>query len=243
MKQTVALICLVLAGCGGATPAEVTMSEEERRAFCSGNYDATGDPYSVVETDDWRLGDLPLWSTPEVVRNRFGAPDTTFQELPWTDVLGVSRFVVGRDTLSFGTVRDTLAFPYGFPLRLGALSTGRVTLGAGASSAEVEAAFPLSYRCRNWPLGANLAYLPYDTEVFVDDTTNGGRVALWLRNDSLIAVGVDSHFGSMDERVRPRRSDSGTHNPPLQADPRHQRFRSGRASAYPALRAARQPSA
>ena len=207
MKQLLLLSAALLAGCGGVAATEPAMSEEERRAFCSDNYDSSGDPYSVVETDDWRLGDMPLWSTPASLRSELGAPDTTFRELPWTDVFGVVQYVIGPDTLRFGTVRDSVAYPYEYPLRLGALLTGDATFALGAPASNVEAAFPLSYRCRNWPLGANLTYLPYDTEVFVDDTTGGGRVALWLRNDSLIAVGVDTHFDSMDERVRPRRSD------------------------------------
>ena len=187
MKHSLLLCVALISGCGG-------LSETERRALCSEAFDNGGDFYSVAETDDWRLGDLPLWSTPEQLRGQFGTPDTTFQQLFWTDVFGVMRFVVGADTLGFVTVRDSLAYPGEFPLRYGPLAAGGEVFEAGDPASKVEGAFPESYRCRNWPLGANLAYLPYDTEVFVDDTTGGGRIAFWLRNDSLLAVGVDSHF-------------------------------------------------
>ena len=60
--------------------------------------------------------------------------------------------------------------------------------------------FPLSYRCRNWPLGVSLAFTPWDTEVIIDDTTrNRHTVLLLLRNDSLIAVGVETYLGSVDD--------------------------------------------
>ena len=200
MRQLLALSFLLVAGCGG-------MSEAERRAACSDVYDSGGDFYTVVETDGWTVGDLPLWSSPEQLRAQLGAPDTSYQELVWTDVFGVMVFVVEADTLGFTTVRDSLAYPGWYPLRLGPLAAGPEVFEAGDPASKVERAFPESWRCRNWPLAANLSYLPYDTEVFVDDTTGGGRIAFWLRNDSLLAVGVDSHFDSMDDRVRSRRSD------------------------------------
>lgn len=184
-----------------------TLTHAVRRAYCSSRLNSGEDFYSVVETDDWRLGGLPLWSSPEVLASRLGPPDTTFrEELPWTDIFGWARFTAGPDTLWFHTVRDSLAYPGKFPLRLGALTAGDVTLEAGAPASEVAAAFPESYRCRNWPLGASLIGTPYDTEVFVDDTTGGGgRIALWLQDDRLVAVGVYEHFGSMAERQPPPR--------------------------------------
>ena len=186
-----------------------TLTHAVRRAYCGNLFDSGENFYSVVRTDSWEVGGVPVWSTPVRVRSQLGEPESVSREqIPWTDAFGVMRYVSRSDTAWFSTFRDSLAYPTEYPLSFGALTTDRGTFRDGTSESEIAASFPESYRCRNWPLGASLYLRPYDTEVFVDDTSDtGGRLVLWLREGQLRAVGVYDHWASMDERTPSRRSD------------------------------------
>ena len=180
-----------------------TLDDAVRHGYCSGLDNSGDDVFSVAETAGWRVGPLPVWSTPGAIRQQLGEPDSTFRvEKPWGGDSGFMRFVIRSDTAWFNTFRDRLAFPTEFPLSLGALTTDRGTFEAGTAESEVAAAFAESYRCRNWPpaaAGPSLCARPYDTAVFVDDQLEtGGRLVLWLRDGRLEAVGVDDYWGAQE---------------------------------------------
>ncbi|PAP77206.1 hypothetical protein BSZ37_12575 [Rubrivirga marina] len=197
MKQTAALICLLLAGCA--------TSDADRRAACEEAFQSGGDWYSVVQTDDWRIGALPFWSSPEAVRSALGTPDTVRSEFPWSDDLGVIAYPRHPSgPVTFNTLGDSLAYPKQFELGDNVLLTDRGRFGAGTPLSEFRNAFPESYRCRDWPLGAGWSDGLYESELAVDDTSRVARVALWFRDGGLVAVGVSQYAADEEHRTPPR---------------------------------------
>ena len=200
MKQASTLL-LLLTGCATSSTEP---SDTERRTACAETFDDGGYPYSIADTKLWQIGSLPLWSSLDQLRSTLGEPDSTFEEVPWTDALRILVYPNRSERpVWITTLNDTLAYPAQFELGNDALTTDRGRLEAGASLAEVQEAFPDSYRCRDWPLGAGMFDGLYDTEVLVDDTTRAARIALWFRDGGLVAVGVNQFAGDSDYRTSP----------------------------------------
>ena len=122
-----------------------------------------------------------------------GEPDTVSTSIEPSDILATWHYRQSSGPALFVTVADTLAYPTQLELADGSLITDRGTFEPGASLAEVERAFPKSYRCRDWPLGAGWLYGDAATQLIVEDTARAATLALWFENEKLKSVGVSQY--------------------------------------------------
>ena len=187
MRLITTLLLLVCAGCSASADRNAEVDA------CIDAYESGGFPYDVASTDDWRLGEEPVWTSPAGLRASRGEPDTVSTSIEPSDILATWHYRQSSGPALFVTVADTLAYPTQLELADGSLITDRGTFEPGASLAEVERAFPKSYRCRDWPLGAGWLYGDAATQLIVEDTARAATLALWFENEKLKSVGVSQY--------------------------------------------------
>jgi hypothetical protein len=82
MKRLI-LSCLLVVGCTSEYERKYGESEaeyEERASACAERAAASEYVFTLVNTDRWRVGATPLWSTSERLRTTLGPPDTCFKD-------------------------------------------------------------------------------------------------------------------------------------------------------------------
>lgn len=195
--------CLLVVGCTSEYERKYGESEgeyETRTLACEERSAAGEYVFTLVSTDRWRVGSTSLWSTPERVRATLGPPDTTYQ-LPQRIKFGpdIEQFGYGR--LGGGlegykgvtVVNDSLAYIGYAELGSEPLVTDRGRFEPGVPLAEVREAFPESYECRDWRVGA--LYLDqFHPVVAATDSARGAHVLLLFRDERLVSVGIDYYM-------------------------------------------------
>lgn len=179
MRLLLSLICLLfLAGC--------EPSEEERYRECAALLEQGEYVLDVISTETWRIGQLPFWATPKELRAVLRVPIEA--EVP---IAGMQWVRYDQPRASFTILGDTLAYPSFFDLLSDSLVTDRGVFSSGTSSSRMRAAFPRSYRCRNFALNEHGDL--YDTQVLLADTVREAQIALWFQDGGLVAVGEYWH--------------------------------------------------
>lgn len=205
MKRLV-ITCLLIAGCTSEYERKYgeSVAEYEHRALaCEEKVSGGEHPFSVVSTDQWRVGATPFWSTAERVRAALGAPDSTSQPLqlkfgPDLKFLSYGRLGDGTGgSVGVTVVNDSLAYLDYAELRSEPLVTDRGRFEPGAPLSEVREAFPESYQCRDWGT-ASLYDDQFHPVLVATDTARGAHVRLKFLNEKLYSVGTDYY---MQERV------------------------------------------
>ena len=198
------LACLLLAGCTsdyerayGETKAEY----KARASACDEKVAANEHIFTLVDTDGWRVGATPFWSTPERVRSTLGPPDSTRPALlrietgPDLDFLVYERRGDGAEgRLDVTVVNGSLAYLSHADLLAEPLQTDRGRFEPGASLAEVREAFPESYECRD-VAGFASAYSDRFSPVLVaTDTARGARALLLFKDERLVGAATDYYM-------------------------------------------------
>ena len=170
-------------------------------------YEASGGlRYDYATTDSWRLGPLPLWTTPAAVARVYGPADPAPADTGFTrKLMGPTRTrtfgsaeSAGEDSPpTFDLIGDTLAYPNVVSLRGRSLQTDRGAVRYGDPVEEVAALFPVSAACSGENASDWLYREPgrFDTFVAVADSARRARVAFLFRGDSLVAIGVAGYEG------------------------------------------------
>ena len=206
MKRFV-VSCLLVAGCTSEYDRKYGESESEyeaRVSMCDERDAADEHVFSLVNTDRWRVGATPFWSTSERVRAALGPPDTTHRVLqlrfgPKLEFLGYDRLGDRSDgRLDATVVNDSLAYLSYADLRTGPLSTDRGDFEPGSPLSAVREAFPESYECRDWGRVGGQYHDNFYPVLVATDTTRGAQVFLLFQDERLVSVGTDYY---MQERV------------------------------------------
>ncbi len=207
------LACLLLAGCTSEyerTYGETEAEYEARASACEERVVANEYIFSFVDTDRWRVGAVPFWSTPERVRSILGAPDSTrttviqIEAWPKLDYLVYERSDEGADgRLTVTVVNDSLAYLSHADLLAEPLQTDRGRFAPGVSLAEVREAFPESYECRDL-VGFASAYSDRFSPVLVaTDTARGARALLLFKDERLVGAATDYYMQEVKHRSTP----------------------------------------
>ena len=203
MKRLI-LICLLVTGCTSEYERKYgeSKAEYERRiSACDEKAGADEHVFTLVDTDRWRVGTTPFWSTSENVRATLGPPDSTFRwpsptEFgPDLDYLFYQRSDESLNhDLTLTVINDSLAYLSNADLGVEPLLTDRGQFEPGAPLAEVREAFPESYACREWgTAGGEYRDLFYPV-LAATDTARGAHVLLLFRDERLIGVGLDYYM-------------------------------------------------
>ena len=203
--------CLLFVGCTSEyerTYGESEAEYVERVSACSER--AAADEYvlTLVDTDRWRVGAVPFWSTSERVRGDLGVPDSTFGGLPLASSPTLDYLVYERpedrgSRVVAAVVNDSLAYLSDVRLGTQSLVTDRGRFERGAPLSEVREAFPETYGCRDMAgLGGSYQY-HFSPVLVVTDTTRGTHVMLLFKDERLVGAGTDYYMQESKHRAGP----------------------------------------
>lgn len=168
-------------------------SEEARFLECTKAFEE-GRAFDVADTDAWRLGRLPFWSTLDRVKEVYGAPSDSSSLLGslWSYRFGT------EDVIVFEVIGDSLAYPGQVHLERDTLYTSRGALHSGLTEKDLRPLFPQSQECPDFPIGAAWSSDLYDAQWSIWDSTRRAIVNLYFRDERLVGVGVGSYERAME---------------------------------------------
>lgn len=156
--------------------------------------------HDIEDTGVWRVGGLPLWTTPDWVLSTLGEPEWVHVGAPWDSEVGSVEDVA---TLRYDSLRttyvfvgDTLAFLAWAPIGSTGLIGAEHSFEDGAKIGDIRSTYPQSYRCRSWPRRRAPVDSLSPTYMTLVDTLRGALVELQFEQSGLASAGVYRHEGT-----------------------------------------------
>ena len=196
MRLFAALLLLAFVGCKSEADRWADQLYECKVAL----YERGEVVYDVVDTSGWSIGGLPVWTTPDRVRELLGRADSGYPGAPWNagypapfaERVSTHRYKGRGATYVF--LGDSLAFLTSASLDGGSLRTDTGPLPSGSALIDIESRYPQSYECRSIPTQRYAALDSLSqTFIAVADTARGATVLLEVDEGGLVGAGIVWH--------------------------------------------------
>ena len=208
------LVGLLAFGCTSEyerTYGESEAEYEKRVSACDIKAAAGEYVFTLVDSDRWRVGTTPFWSTAEQVRATLGPPDTSYQEVVWIaggpdlEYHGYNRPSAEADGyLDVTVINDSLTYISHADLGAEPLVTDRGRFQPGAPLAEIRAAFSNSYECLDWSTAGGSYRDQFYPVLVATDSARGAHIALLFREGRLHSIGTDYYMQDIEHGPIPQ---------------------------------------